>query len=148
MLYYATDVFNLPLLSAILFLSSLFSRVRWSGPWAKAYMLSVICSFTSRLPRPLNGHFLLHLELGSVALHMITWQWTNTNGWSAMNLKASRLKPLGTDWRCRMVLHCCIVWASNTKASCVILNNSLNKKAYFDRQDKAICSRRRQLNGV
>ena len=83
---------HLPLLSAVLSLfSSRFSRASWSGPWAKEYTASVTWSLTSRLPRPLDGHFLTHSELGLLALHTITWQWTNTNGWSAMNLKASKL---------------------------------------------------------
>ena len=70
--------------------SSRLCRARWSGPWDKEYTPDM-WSLTSRLPRPLDGHFLEHLEPGSVPLHTITWQWTNTNGWSAMNLKASRL---------------------------------------------------------
>ena len=70
--------------------SSRLCRTRWSGPFDKEYT-SDMWSLTSRLPRPFDGHFFEHLEPGSVPLHTITWQWTNTNGWSAMNLKASRL---------------------------------------------------------
>ncbi len=81
--------------------SSRFPRARWSGPWAKEYT-SVTWSLTARLPRPLDGHFFAHWESGSVALHTVTWQWTNTNGWSAMNLKASRLNRCaltdGAEW--------------------------------------------------
>ena len=60
-----------------------------SGFWDLS--TSDMWSLTSRLPRPFDGHFFEHLEPGSVPLHTITWQWTNTNGWSAMNLKASTL---------------------------------------------------------
>ena len=69
---------------------------RWRGPSAKKYV-SVTWSCTSRFPRPLGGHLFTHWESGSVELHTITWQWTNTEGWSAMNLKASKLN------RCELV---------------------------------------------
>ena len=78
------------LFKAFAFCSSRLCRARWSGPCDKEYT-SDMWSLTSRLPRPFDGHFFEHLEPGSVPLHTITWQWTNTNGWSAMNLKASRL---------------------------------------------------------
>ena len=82
---------HIPLLfRAFAFFSSRLCRTRWSGPWDKEYT-SGMSSLTSRLPRPFDEHFFEHLEPGSVPLHTITWQWTNTNGWSAMNLKASRL---------------------------------------------------------
>ena len=81
----------IPLLfGAFALCSSRFCRARWSGPCDKEYT-SDMWSLTSRLPRPFDGHFFEHWKPGSVPLHTITWQWTNTNGWSAMNLKASRL---------------------------------------------------------
>ena len=78
-------------------------RARWRGPSAKKY-LSVIWPPAARFPRPLEGHFCTHWESGSVALHTVTWQWTNTNGWPAINLKASRLNRWaltdGAEWYC------------------------------------------------
>ena len=96
-------VFNIPLVSKpVPRFSSRFPREWWSGPWAKEYTSLVTWLFTSRLRRLPDGHFVAHLEPGSVALHTITWQWINTNGWSAMNLKASRLNRWalveGAEW--------------------------------------------------
>ena len=82
----------IPILSrSLACFSTRFLRARWSGPWDKE-KASVTCALASRLPRPPDEQLLMHLEFGSVALHTTTWQWTKTNGWSAMNLKASRLK--------------------------------------------------------
>ena len=83
--------------------SSRLLRARWRGPSAKKYV-SVIWPPAARFPRPLEGHFCTHWESGSVALHTVTWQWTNTNGWPAINLKASRLNRWaltdGEEWYC------------------------------------------------
>ena len=60
------------------------------GPCASGYNLS--SSLTSRLNLASLIHPCAHLDPGLLASHILIWQWTNTNGWSAMNLKASVLK--------------------------------------------------------
>ena len=75
----------------LLFFFSFFSLTRRSGPWTKEYAASISWSLTWRLPRLPAGHFFAHWESGSVALHTITWQWTNTNESVPMNLAVSRL---------------------------------------------------------
>ena len=60
------------------------------GPCASGYNLS--SSLTSRLNLPSLIHPCAHLDPGLLASHILIWQWTNTNGWSAMNLNASVLK--------------------------------------------------------
>lgn len=75
----------------------------WSRPWTRECTSPLTWSLESRLPRPPAEHFFAHLEPGSVALHKSTWRWTKTNGWSAMNLKASKLNRLalteGVEWQ-------------------------------------------------
>ena len=85
------------LAKAFSFFLSRLPPARWIGPWAKEYTSSITWSLTTRLPRPLDGHFFAHCEAGFVALHTITWQCTNTNGLSAMNLKASKLNHWALD---------------------------------------------------
>ena len=88
----------LPFLAkAFSFFLSRLPPARWIGPWAKECTSSITWSLTTRLPLPLDGHIFAHCEAGFVALHTITWQCTNTNGWSAMNLKASRLNRWALD---------------------------------------------------
>ena len=60
------------------------------GPCASGYKLS--SSLTSRLNLASLIHPCAHLDPGLLASHILIWQWTNTNGWSAMNLNASVLK--------------------------------------------------------
>ena len=70
--------------------SSRFSRARRRGPWDTEYTSSIMWRSSERFFRSLIGQGLAHWEVGSVALQIITWQWTKTSGWSAINLKASR----------------------------------------------------------
>ena len=81
-------------------LSGPFSITR--GPWASEYT-----SVTSPGPCPMcrlfrAGHAVVHAELGSVALQIFTSQWMKTNGCSAINSNASRLKRCswsdGGEW--------------------------------------------------
>ena len=87
-------------LPAGLSLSAPFSMTR--GPCTSEYT-----SVTSPGPCPMcrlfrAGHALVHAELGSVALQIFTSQWMKTNGCSAINSNASRLKrcswPDGGEW--------------------------------------------------
>ena len=73
-------------------MSSRFSRspARRRGPWDTEYTSLIMWPSTERFFRSLIGQGLAHWEVGSVALQIITWQWTKTSGWSAINLKASR----------------------------------------------------------
>ena len=57
------------------------------GPWARGY--SLISLLTSRLFLVPLMHPWSHLEIGFPASHILIWQWTNTNGWSVMNLNPS-----------------------------------------------------------
>ena len=74
---------------------SLLSRsspsAKTKGPWAKRYTCSVPPLLTSRLLRLPFTQPWAHLELGSLALQILSRQWKNTKGFSPMNLKASKL---------------------------------------------------------
>ena len=108
----------LPFLAkAFSFFLSRLPPARWIGPWAKEYTSSITWSLTTRLPLPLDGRIFAHCEEGFVALHTITWQCTNTNGWA--------LKPLSTRWRPRVILHGDVIRKSKKKSYALIGFQSL-----------------------
>ena len=81
-----------------------FSRFRARGPWDKAYISSGLSWRIFSLRRLLCMQPCAHLEVGSVALQIWTWQWKNTYGCLLTYWKASRLKrsdwSSGLSWNC------------------------------------------------